>query len=78
MKHLRTLAYLLLAASLTACGSKEQKEEENEVGRKKYEIEKNPVDTIVLRKQYFTYAGWPTLRFNPPSRYFSFPSATYS
>ncbi len=53
MKHLRTLAYLLLAASLTACGSKEQKEEENEVGRKKYEIEKNPVDTIVLRKQDF-------------------------
>ena len=42
MKHLRTLAYLLLAASLTACGSKEQKEEENEVGRKKYEIEKIP------------------------------------
>lgn len=53
MKHLRTLACLLLAAALSACGSKTAREKENEVGRKKYEIEKNPVDTIVLRKQNF-------------------------
>lgn len=53
MKHLRILVYLLLATSLTGCGSKDKTEEANEVGRKKYEIEKNPVDTIVLRKQDF-------------------------
>ena len=53
MKQLHILAYLFLSAALIGCGSKEKSEEESEVGRKKYEIEKNPVDTIVLRKQSF-------------------------
>lgn len=53
MKHLRILVYLLLAASFISCGSKDKKDEESEVGRKRYEIEKNPVDTIILRKQDF-------------------------
>lgn len=46
-------ACLFLSALLVACGSKEKSGEENEVGRKKYEIEKNPVDTIILRKRDF-------------------------
>lgn len=53
MKQLRLWACLLSAILVVSCGTKEKKEEEGEMGRKKYEIEKNPVDTIILRKQNF-------------------------
>ncbi len=53
MTPLRLLAFTVLAITLTACGTGENKEKEEEMGRKKYEIEKNPVDTIVLRYRDF-------------------------
>lgn len=53
MKQLRLSGYLLLLLLSVSCGTKEKQEKENEVGRKKYEVEKNPVDTIVLHKKNF-------------------------
>lgn len=53
MKYQHILTCLFLAAIAIACGSKENKETSEEVGKKQYEIEKNPVDTIHLKYQNF-------------------------
>jgi len=50
MKHL--WLYILLAFLVISCETKKQTEEE-QMGRKQYEIEKNPVDTIILHKRNF-------------------------
>lgn len=54
MKH-RTRILLIVCgmALVSACGMGGKKEVDEDVGRKKYEVEKNPVDTIVLRKRDF-------------------------
>lgn len=53
MKHLHILICFIAALSVIACNNKEKEEENGELGRKKYELEKNPVDTVVLRKKDF-------------------------
>lgn len=53
MIHLRLLLLIALAITLATCGTKEKKDSEEEMGRKKYEIEKNPVDTMILKYKDF-------------------------
>ncbi|MCC8172986.1 MAG: efflux RND transporter periplasmic adaptor subunit [Odoribacter sp.] len=53
MKHLRLLLLFYIAMAILSCGSKQDKEESEQIGKKEFEIEKNPVDTIILRQGNF-------------------------
>lgn len=52
MKYRNVRLFLLLIICITGCKSPVS-QEASETGRKKYEIEKNPVDTLMLRKKDF-------------------------
>ena len=52
MKYRNVRLFLLLIICITGCKSPVP-QEASETGRKKYEIEKNPVDTLILRKKDF-------------------------